>query len=112
MFTCCCLHPSQLNICDPFAPTESPILTIQNFIYTQIGQQTETWGGGRQKRGKENIADLLFGEEKKFFVRFDLKESREGFCRRGRGKSLHAEGPTTGGKVREATVITRKRSET
>ena len=24
-----------------------------------------------------------------------MKESREGFCRRGKGRSLHAEGPKT-----------------
>ena len=28
-------------------------------------------------------------------LRFDLKESREGFCRRGRGMSFHVEVPKT-----------------
>ena len=28
-------------------------------------------------------------------MKFDLKESREGFCRRGRGRSFHVEGPKT-----------------
>ena len=54
------------------------------------------------KRGKENIADLSSGRKKNVFVRFDLKESREGFCRRGRGKPLHAEGPKTGEREKSA----------
>ena len=32
-----------------------------------------------------------------------MKESREGFCRRGRGRSFHVEGPKSE-KVREPTV--------
>jgi len=28
-------------------------------------------------------------------LRFDLNESREGFCQTGRGRSLHVEGPKT-----------------
>ena len=32
-----------------------------------------------------------------------MKESKEGFCRRGRGRSFHVEGPKTE-KAREATV--------
>ena len=33
----------------------------------------------------------------------DLDESREGFCRRGRGRSFHAEGPKTE-KARKPTA--------
>ena len=33
-----------------------------------------------------------FGETK---FRLDLNESREGFCRRGRGRSFHVDGPKT-----------------
>ena len=40
---------------------------------------------------------------KRFVFKFDLKESRESFCRRGRGRSFHAEGPKTE-KAREPTV--------
>ena len=28
-------------------------------------------------------------------MRFELKESREGFCRKGRARSFHVEGPKT-----------------
>ena len=35
--------------------------------------------------------------------RLDLNESREGFCRRGRGKSFHVDGLKTG-KAREPTM--------
>ena len=38
----------------------------------------------------------------KHFLRFDWKESREGFCRRGRGRSFHVDGPKTE-KAREPT---------
>ena len=43
------------------------------------------------------MEDLFdFGREKKKKVlRFDLKDSREGFCPRGRGRSFRAEGPKT-----------------
>ena len=34
---------------------------------------------------------------------YDLKESREGFCRRGKGRSLHVDGPKPE-TVREPTV--------
>ena len=34
-----------------------------------------------------------FGKRKVF--RLDLNESREGFCRRGRGRSFHIDGPKT-----------------
>ena len=40
---------------------------------------------------------------KRNVLRLDVKESREGFCRRGRGRSFHVEGPKTE-KVREPTV--------
>ena len=39
---------------------------------------------------------------KRNVLRFDLNESREGFCRRGRRRSLHAEGQNTE-KVLEPT---------
>ena len=32
---------------------------------------------------------------KRFVFKFELKESRESFCRRGRGRSFHVEGPKT-----------------
>ena len=41
--------------------------------------------------------------EKRNVLRFDLKESREGFCRRGSGKPFHVEGPKTE-KAREPTA--------
>ena len=31
--------------------------------------------------------------EKRDILRLDLKESRQGFCRRRRGRSFHVEGP-------------------
>ena len=39
------------------------------------------------------MVGLLFCKQKCF--RSDLYESRKGFCRRGRGRSLHVEGPKT-----------------
>ena len=51
--------------------------------------------------GAGNIAGLLFWRKKCLDVW--LKESREGFCRRGRGRSFHVEGPKTE-KARESTV--------
>ena len=42
-----------------------------------------------------------FGKRNVF--RLDLNESREGFCRRGRGRSFHVDGPKTE-KAREPTV--------
>ena len=40
---------------------------------------------------------------KRNVLRFDLNESREGFCRRGRGRSFPVDGPKTK-KVQEPTV--------
>ena len=48
-----------------------------------------------------NVAVSCFG--KRNVLRLDVKESREGFCRRGRGRSFHVEGPKTE-KAREPTV--------
>ena len=42
-----------------------------------------------------------FGKRNVF--RSDLNEAREGFCRRGRGRSFHVDGPKTE-KAREPTV--------
>ena len=47
------------------------------------------------------MAGLQFSENKCF--RLHLNESREGFCRRGRGRSFHTDGPKTE-KARELTV--------
>ena len=47
------------------------------------------------------MAVCCFG--KRNVLRLDVKESRKGFCRRGRGRSFHVEGPKTE-KVRESTV--------
>ena len=40
---------------------------------------------------------------KRSVFRLDLNESREGFCRRGRGRSFYVDGPKTE-KAREPTV--------
>ena len=47
------------------------------------------------------MAVCCFG--KRNVLRLDVKESREGFCRRGSGRSFHVEKPKTE-KVREPTV--------
>jgi len=47
------------------------------------------------------MAGLLFLE--KNVLSFDLKESREGFCQRGKGRSFHVKGPKTE-KAQEPTV--------
>ena len=41
---------------------------------------------------------------KRNVFRLDLNESREGFCRRGRGRAFHVDGPKTE-KAREPTVL-------
>ena len=75
---------------------------IQNLMsHIWNGQQTETWFGGRQQHGTENMSGVLFWERN--VLRFDLKKPRERFCRRGKGRSFYAEGPNTE-KVREPTV--------
>ena len=40
---------------------------------------------------------------KRNVLSFDLKESREGFCQRGKGRSIHVKGPKTE-KAQEPTV--------
>ena len=47
------------------------------------------------------MAGLQFWEKKCF--RLNLNESREGFCRRGRSRSFHVDGPKTQ-KAREPTA--------
>ena len=51
------------------------------------------------------MAGLQFCEKKRvlLFFRLLLNESREGFSRRGRGRSFHVDGPKTA-KAREPTV--------
>ena len=41
------------------------------------------------------MAVCCFG--KRNVLRLDVKESRKGFCRRGRGRSFHVDGPKTKG---------------
>ena len=55
------------------------------------------------------MAGLQFWEKKKVF-RLDLNESREGFCRRGRGRSFHVDGPKTE-KAREPTVDSQQQQQ-
>ena len=62
----------------------------------------------RPKRRREN--SCARGETRRVYclgkrnvLRLDLKESREGFCRRGRGRSFLVDGPKTV-KAREPTV--------
>ena len=53
------------------------------------------------------MEDLFDLGRKKNVLRFDLKDSREGFCRRGRGRSFRAEGPKT--TTTTTTTTTTKR---
>ena len=64
--------------------------------------QTEAYKGGKQQRekGKHGGSVAL---EKRNVLRLNFKESREGFFRRGRGRSFHVEQPKTE-KAREPTV--------
>ena len=92
------------------AHTEAPahtsmILTRQNLCTTQ------KWAANSFEMDEETDEDrsmkwktwqgYSFG--KRAVLRFDLKESREGFCRRGRGRSFHVEGLKTE-KTQEPTV--------
>ena len=52
-------------------------------------------------QNKKHGRSTIFGKKKVF--RLDLNESREGFCRRGRGRSFHVDGPKTE-KAWELTV--------
>ena len=45
----------------------------------------------------------VYNVEKRNVLRFNLNESREGICRRGRGRSFHVDGQKTK-KAREPTV--------
>ena len=45
----------------------------------------------------------VYNFRKRNVFRLDLNESREGFCRRGRGRSFHVDGPKTE-KARKPTV--------
>ena len=47
------------------------------------------------------MAIVFFGEKK--VLRLNLNESRDGFCRGGRGRSFHVDGPKTE-KAREPTL--------
>ena len=86
------------------ALAHTSILIIQNLIYTpQLEQtinrdlrrrKTAAWNG---KHGRSVVS------KKRNVLRFDLKESREGFCRRERGRSFHVEGLKTE-KEREPAV--------
>ena len=60
----------------------------------------ETWNGYR-RREQKTWQVYNFGKRNVF--RLDLSESREGFCRRGRGRSFHVDGPKRE-KVREPAV--------
>ena len=58
----------------------------------------------RRTTAARNISVVaVYSFEKRNVLRFDLKELREGFCRRGRGRSFHVEGPKTE-KARESAV--------
>ena len=51
------------------------------------------------------MAGLEFLEKRNIF-RLHLNESREGFCRRGRGRSFHVDGPKTEkARARSATCV-------
>ena len=52
------------------------------------------------RNGKHDRSIVL---GKRNVLRFDLKESREVFCRRGRGRSFYVDGPKTQ-KARELTM--------
>ena len=74
------------------AHAHTSILTTQNLIYAQLKGTTNRdlrRGKRRQQRGTENMAGLQFWEKKGFRLHFN--ESREGFCRRERGRSLHVD---------------------
>ena len=45
----------------------------------------------------------VYSSGKRNVFRLDLNESRQNFCRRGRGRSFHVDGPKTE-KAREPTV--------
>ena len=50
----------------------------------------------------------VYDSGKRNVCRLDLNESRNGFCRRGRGRSFHVDGPKTE-KEREPTTNTDRR---
>ena len=79
------------------------ILTIQNLIYTPF-KQTTNWDLRWRKTAVLNRkCGRLIVSEKRHVLRFDLKESRKGFCQTRRGSSFHVEGPKTE-KAQEPTA--------
>ena len=55
----------------------------------------------KDARNEKHGRSTILGKRNVF--RLDLKESREFFCRRGRGRSFHVDGPKTE-KAREPTA--------
>ena len=73
--------------------THTGTCTHKHYDYTKLNLQSlDTWDGWRHQHGTENMAGLKFWEKK---CMLHLNESREGFCRRGRGRSFHIDGLNT-----------------
>ena len=82
------------------ALTHTSILTTQNLICAQLKPSN--------KRRLETEEDCSTGQKtwqswERNIFRFDLKESGEGFCQRGKRRSFHVERPKTQ-KALEPTV--------
>ena len=74
-------------------PAHTSKLTIQNLIYAQLKPTTNTNFERRKIATRNEKTWLVYYFGKINVLRFDWKESREGFCRRGRGRSFRVEGP-------------------
>ena len=85
----------------PHRPPHTGVHPAQSSTSIQVKQVLSTGrnNGGKQQREREKHGRSTARQKER--LRLDLNESREGFCRRGRGKSFHAEVQKTE-KAREA----------
>ena len=75
------------------APTYTSMLTTQNLISTQLKSGSKQQLEMDEDSSMEQKTWLVYSFGKRNVLRFDLKESREGFCGIGRGRSFHVEEP-------------------
>ena len=75
------------------APTYTSMLITQNLISTQLKSGSKQQLEMDEDSSMEQKTWLVYSLGKRNVLRFDLKESREGFCGIGRGRSFHVEEP-------------------
>ena len=89
--------------------THEHMLIIQSIIYTQLKVGSKQRFEMDEDNSLEQKTWQVYSLGKRNILRFDLNESRDGFCGRGRGRSFHVEGLKTE-KAWEPTVETGART--